>query len=145
MKRSPKGASIDLAAILHAAHAAEDEVESKLNGIGLSLAKLLALQALADANESLPLTQLAERLSCVKSNITQLVDRLEADGLVTREPDPHDRRTKLAALTAAGRRTCEEGTRMQEETERRLLGRLTANEGRQLAALLAKIATTRAR
>src|SRR5262245_10237121 len=93
-----------LYAMLHAAHAVEDEVETKLNAMGLSAAKLAALQALADAGESMPLSQLANRLSCVKSNITQLVDRLEADGLVARRPDPGDRRTRLAALTTAGRR-----------------------------------------
>jgi len=141
MNRSGRRGPIDLAALLHAAHAAEAEVESTLSAVGLSLAKLLALKALSDAGESLPLSQLAERLSCVKSNITQLVDRLEADGLVTREPDPHDRRTKLAALTVAGRRACLEGTRMQEETERRLMGSLTANEAQQLGELLAKVGT----
>jgi DNA-binding MarR family transcriptional regulator len=63
-----------------------------------------ALKALDEAGEPVPLGQFAERLSCVKSNITQFVDRLEVDGLVARRPDPRDRRTKLAALTTAGRR-----------------------------------------
>src|SRR6186997_787916 len=125
--------------LLHAASAAQEHVEAKLGAAGLSLAKLAALSALSDAGESLPLTQLAERLSCVKSNITQLVDRLEADGLVERQSDPHDRRTRLAALTGAGRKACQEGMRLQKETERRMLGRLTAVEAQQLAELLGKI------
>ena len=87
----------------------------------------------------MPLGQLAERLSCVKSNITQLVDRLEADGLVARQPDPGDRRSKLAGLTAAGRRAWQDATRLQEETERELSRRLTREEGRRLGALLAKV------
>ncbi len=136
MNRSPKGAN--LVAILHAAHEAESQLESKLNAVGLSLAKLAALKTLAEAGDSLPLSQLADRLSCVKSNITQLVDRLEADGLVTRQADPHDRRTRLAALTAAGRKACDEGMRVQQDAERRLLTRLSARETEQLAALLAK-------
>src|SRR6476620_6682269 len=101
---------VDLATILRTAHAAEGEVESKLSEIGLSLAKLIALKALSDAGESLPLTQLAERLSCVKSNITQLVDRLEADGLVNRAGDPNDRRSRLAVLTDAGRAAFAKGS-----------------------------------
>jgi len=141
MNSSRKRRPGELLAILHAAHAAEDEVESKLNAVGLSLAKLLALKALSEAGESLPLGQLADRLSCVKSNITQLMDRLEADGLVARRPDPHDRRTKLAVLTAAGRRACQHGTRVHQEAERHLLGRLTPDEARQLAALLARVGT----
>ena len=137
MNRKASG-PVELLAILHAAHAAEGEVEARLNAIGLSLAKLVALQALADAGDPVPLGQLAERLSCVKSNITQLVDRLEADGLVARKPAANDRRTKLAGLTAAGRRACEDGTRVQRDAERDLLRRLSADETRQLGSLLAK-------
>src|SRR6476620_4330208 len=134
---------VDLATILRTAHAAEGEVESKLSEIGLSLAKLIALKALSDAGESLPLTRLADRLSCVKSNITQLVDRLEADGLVARQADPHDRRGKLAALTADGRKVVKEGVRVLESAEKEVLNRLTHDEAHQLHTLLGKIGTGR--
>src|SRR6186997_1084172 len=107
--------------LLHAASAAQEHVEAKLGAAGLSLAKLAALSALSDAGESLALTQLAERLSCVKSNITQLVDRLEADGFVQRSADKHDRRARLAVLTPAGRDALKKGTRIYEDTERDLL------------------------
>lgn len=132
---------LDLMALLHTAHVAQAEVEAQLAELNLSLAKLQALKTLADAGESMPLSQLAERLSCVKSNITQLVDRLEADGLVARKADPRDRRTRLAALTAAGRRACQEGTRVQQTAERRVLGKLSPGESQQLALLLEKVAT----
>jgi DNA-binding MarR family transcriptional regulator len=132
-----------LYAILHAAHLVEDGVEQKLNGIGLSTAKLAALQALSEAGEPLPLTRLADRLSCVKSNITQLVDRLEADGLVVRQADPTDRRAKLAALTADGRKVVKEGVRVLESAEREVLNRLTHDEAHQLHALLGKIGSGR--
>ncbi len=134
---------VDLMGLLHTAYAAQAEVEAKLAQIDLSLPKLLALKALADAGDALPLGQLAERLSCVKSNITQLVDRLEADGLVARQADPGDRRTKLAALTAAGRKACVAGTSLQNETERELLTTLSGEESRQLALLLEKIGRPR--
>ena len=139
MNDASKAQPVELLALLHAAATAQAAVEAELNAIGLSFAKLLAVKALSDAGESLPLGQLAARLSCVKSNITQLIDRLESDGLVTREPDPHDRRSRLAVLTAAGRKACKDGTRVQQETERRLLGKLTKDESRQLAALLGKL------
>ncbi len=42
-------------------------------------------------------------------------------------------------LTAAGRKACSEGTRVQQETERALLTTLTSDESRQLAALLEKV------
>jgi DNA-binding MarR family transcriptional regulator len=132
-------ARVSLLSLLHTANDAQAEVEARLGGIGLSLAKLLALQALSSAGESLPLSQLAERLSCVKSNITQLVDRLEADGFVSRQADARDRRTRLAVLTPSGRTACAEGTRIQQAAERELLTTLTPDETQQLATLLSKL------
>lgn len=138
-----EAAGAGLLALLHSANEAQAKVEAKLATVALSLPKLLALQALVDAGEPLPLGQWADRLSCVKSNITQLADRLEADGFVARQPDPRDRRTRLAALTAAGRKACKEGTRIQQQTERDLLSRLSRDEARQLAALLGKLGSAR--
>jgi DNA-binding MarR family transcriptional regulator len=128
-----------LFALLHAADSAQTHVESKLTALGLSLPKLAALSALKEAGESMPLSQLADRLSCVKSNITQLVDRLEADGLVSRGADPNDRRSRLAVLTVAGRNACEVGLRLRDQIERELFGALSADEARQFAALVEKV------
>jgi DNA-binding MarR family transcriptional regulator len=136
-----KGMPVALASLLHTAYAAQAEIEARLAVVGLSMAKLLALKAIADAGESLPLGQLAEHLSCVKSNVTQLVDRLEADGLVERKPDPRDRRTRLAVLTPAGRKAAKEGTRLQQQAEGDLLTKLSRGEARRLAALLQKVGT----
>jgi DNA-binding MarR family transcriptional regulator len=133
---------LSLSSLLHTAYVAQAQIEAKLDASGLSMAKLQALKTLADAGESLPLGQLAERLSCVKSNITQLVDRLEADGWVARKPDPNDRRSRLAVLTAAGRKACRDGARVQQAAERELLATLSRDEAQQLAALLEKVHTT---
>jgi DNA-binding MarR family transcriptional regulator len=139
MHDSPADSRAGFVALLHVADALQAHAESKLAAIGLSLPKLAALSALLQAGESLPLGQLAERLSCVKSNITQLVDRLEADGLVARAPDPNDRRSRLAVLTPAGRTACEEGNRIQHQTERDLLAAFSPDEVRQLLALIQKL------
>ena len=128
-----------LFALLHAAGSAEGFVESKLAAIGLSIPKLAALYRLVEAGDSLPLGQLAERLACVKSNVTQLVDRLEADGLVSRAADSNDRRSRLAVLTDAGRKAYRDGSAIFETTERELFTPLTDNESAQLHALLAKV------
>ncbi|MEU9984678.1 MarR family transcriptional regulator [Streptomyces sp. NPDC050856] len=55
--------------------------------------------------EPLPMRRIARSLRCEPSNITGIVDRLEARGLVERRPDPADRRVKLAAPTDEGRAT----------------------------------------
>ena len=52
--------------------------------------------------EPLPMRKLARKLKCEPSNVTGIVDRLEARGLVERRPDPADRRVKLAAATEEG-------------------------------------------
>ena len=118
-----------LRALLHAAGTAQAHVEAELEAVGLSMAKLMALTAIAEAGGALPLGQLAERLSCVKSNITQLVDRLEADRLVARRLAPGDRRTRLAAMTAAGRKAWKAGTRIQQDAERALVQRVERTRG----------------
>jgi DNA-binding MarR family transcriptional regulator len=125
--------------LLHAASTVEDRVEAALAPFGLSLAKAGVLKHLVAAGETLPLSQLAERISCVKSNITQLVDRLEADGLVKRVADSEDRRSIRAAITPAGRRQYEAAAAAMASSEREIFGELSADERRQLNALLERL------
>src|SRR5947209_8161648 len=92
-----------LFSLLRAAHGLEDRLETSLAEVGLSGAKYGALSKLVAAKEPLPLSELAARVACVRSNITQLVDRLEDEGLVKRLSDPSDRRSVRAEITALGR------------------------------------------
>ena len=89
--------------LLHAAHALEAKVEDALERAGLSSPKYAVLSALTTASAPLSLSELATELSCVRSNMTQLVDRLEADGLVRRVHCPEDRRLVRAEITQEGR------------------------------------------
>jgi len=77
--------------LVHAAQDVETRVEHALEEGGLSLAKMKLLRHLNSAKEAIPLGALAEKNSCVKSNVTQLMDRMEGEGLVRRIPDPDDR------------------------------------------------------
>ena len=98
------GATSDLTfTLLEAAHVVEARIESSLSPLGLSLAKLNVLGILVGSSTPLTLGELAQKLACVRSNVTQLVDRLEADGLVRREADPADRRSIRAVVTDTGR------------------------------------------
>src|SRR5690606_27256551 len=89
-------------AFLRAARAVEERLDEAMASVGLSAARYGVLDQLSRAGAPLALGELAGRLSCVRSNVTQLVDRLEADGLVRRVNDPTDRRSIRAALTEAG-------------------------------------------
>lgn len=106
--------------LLEAARAVETELERALAEVQLSGAKLAALTHLVEAGEPVSLGELAERCACVRSNITQLVDRLEADRLVERVDDPADRRSLLAAITPLGRERQSAGARKVQKVRRKL-------------------------
>jgi len=122
--------------LLGVAQRLESRVEAALAGSGLSFTKLGILHHLIQAGEPLPLSALAERISCVKSNITQLMDRLEADGLVGRSNDPSDRRSVRANVTPEGRQRYIVAAKILEEQERALLKCLPEADRRTLAGLL---------
>jgi DNA-binding MarR family transcriptional regulator len=98
-------------ALIHAAHNIEQQFEEALAPIGLSGPKLAALSVIVAEDEPISLRELAAKLSCVRSNITQLVDRLEKQGLVKRTDDPMDRRGVRAELTSLGRARYEAGSK----------------------------------
>ena len=88
--------------LINGARTVEQRLEAALAGVGLSMAKFGALTHLVEAGEPLTLGECADRMTCVRSNITQLMGRLEAEGLVARIEDPKDRRTVRAEVTRAG-------------------------------------------
>src|SRR5260370_36477843 len=91
-------------ALIHAAHRVEARLDEALAGVGLSSAKIGALCVLVAQDRPMSLSELAEKLTCVRSNVTQLVDRLEADGLVRRTDGPADPTVGRAEGTSVGRR-----------------------------------------
>ncbi|MBA2347013.1 MAG: MarR family transcriptional regulator [Solirubrobacterales bacterium] len=106
--------------------------------LGLSPPQMWALRHL-ESETPLPMSTLAGLLHCDNSNVTGIVDRLEARGLVERRPAAHDRRVKHLHLTAAGTELRGQvGERMAETPE--AFARLDASEQQQLVALLRKIA-----
>jgi len=114
-------------------------VEQALGEARLSWAKYEALGELIKAGEPLLLGGLAARLTCGRSNITQLVDRMEADGLVHRVDDPADRRSLRAAITPLGRERYAAGSRKVERVQRELAKALSASDRGALQRALSKI------
>ncbi len=64
---------------------------------------------------ALPLGKIGDRLQVHRASVTNLVDRLEAQGLVARRPHEDDRRTVLAEITPAGRSVVERATKVLNE------------------------------
>jgi len=103
--------------LVRAAHVLESRLEDALEQVGLSLAKFGALSHLVKEGEPLSLSECADKMTCVRSNITQLVDRLEADGLVRRMEDPEDRRAVRAVATPLGKERYAAGVRQVEKVQ----------------------------
>src|SRR5689334_19381878 len=105
---------VDLIGTVVARYHEEYEEAAARHALTGAQARLLSLLSL----EPLPMRRLAQKLKCEPSNVTGIVDRLEARGLVERRPDPADRRVKLAAATEEGRRVARslrEGLRFARE------------------------------
>jgi len=68
----------------------------------LTAAQGHALRSL-DPNRPVPMSALADALFCDASNVTGIVDKLEARGLIARQSADHDRRVKQLVVTESGR------------------------------------------
>jgi MarR family transcriptional regulator, organic hydroperoxide resistance regulator len=90
---------------------------------------------LIEPERPLPMGRLADTLGCDASNVTGLVDRLEARGLVRRHASADDRRVKVLHLTPMG-------SRLRAQLLRRMTGsscslsRLSATDQRSLVRIL---------
>jgi DNA-binding MarR family transcriptional regulator len=81
---------------------------------------------------------MGERLQLHPTSVTNIVDRLEADGLVKRIPHPTDRRTTLAEITESGRERRAAATEAVTTIDFGLRG-LSRTETESLTDLLAKV------
>jgi DNA-binding MarR family transcriptional regulator len=84
-------------------------------------------------------TEFADALMLTSSGTTKRLDRLEHAGLITRAPDPADRRGTLITLTPKGLELIDNVTEAHLDNERNLLAALSESEQRRLADLLRKL------
>jgi DNA-binding MarR family transcriptional regulator len=76
-------------------------INAAMAELGLHPVQALALRLL-EPGEPRPMSTLAGMLHCDASNVTNIADRLEAAGLVVRQPSEQDRRVKTLLLTPKG-------------------------------------------
>ena len=84
-------------------------------------------------------TEFADALMLTSSGTTKRLDRLEQADLITRGPDPADRRGTLITLTPKGLQLIDSVTEAHLDNERNLLAALSEVEQRRLADLLRKL------
>lgn len=87
------------------------DLDAAVAPYGLTFARYEALVLLAFSRTGeLPMSRVGERLMIHPTSATNIVQRLAADGLVERVPNPQDGRGTLARITAAGTERMEEAT-----------------------------------
>src|ERR1700710_1009174 len=87
------------------------ELDAMLRPFGITFSRYEALVLLVHSRDgALPLSKIGERLQVHATSVTNVIDRLEAAGLVRREPNPRDGRGTLAVITEDGRRVAEQAT-----------------------------------
>jgi DNA-binding MarR family transcriptional regulator len=102
----------------------------------------LVLVALAGRSEPPSQLTLAKEVSLDRTVMTYLLDDLEAHDLVTRKPDPRDRRARQVLITGAGRTRLARVRESLGAAEARLLADLSPKDAEQLRTLLARVALT---
>jgi DNA-binding MarR family transcriptional regulator len=114
----------------------EDELFARF---GLTAQQYNTLRLLSAVHpEALPTLTLAGRLVSRAPDITRLLDRLHERGLIARERQEQNRRTVQVQISARGLVLLDQLTEVVRDCHRRQLGHLSAEELRQLTALLRK-------
>ena len=132
---STVGHPIELADLLsHAMRRVHRGTRTALAPLGLSGSDAKVVRLLADG--PLRMSTIAERLAVVPRAATDMVDRVEVAGLVTRRAEPHDRRAVLVDLTPAGRRLLARLERVRRASAEAEFGALSPAQREDLANLL---------
>jgi DNA-binding MarR family transcriptional regulator len=107
----PSRAMAAVTSIMRAQQVLMARLNELLRPHGLTFPRYEALMLLSFTRTgALPLGKIGERLQVHRTSVTNIIDKLEADGLVRRVPHTEDRRATLAEITQAGRDTAREAT-----------------------------------
>ncbi|MFC0552456.1 MarR family winged helix-turn-helix transcriptional regulator [Planotetraspora thailandica] len=88
--------------------------------------------SLADSGKCHNQAQMAEHLGIDRTAMTYLLDDLEALRLVSRQPDPVDRRSRRVTLTPKGRKLLNQLSEGVRQVEHHVLGALNAEQSEQV-------------
>ena len=124
-----------LAPLLREMVAAEVPV---LEAHGLTMWGYVVLLAL-DRSSMRTQAALAAAIGADKTRIIRTLDELQDDGYIERRPDPDDRRMRVLAITAAGRRVKDAAQKEIQQGEERWLGELTVEERRTFLRVLERL------
>ncbi|MDR7301099.1 MarR family winged helix-turn-helix transcriptional regulator [Haloactinomyces albus] len=117
----------------------QSAVDAALRPHNLTFARYEALVLLTFSQRgSLPMRVMGDRLQLHPTSVTNIVDRLEQDGLVQRLSHPTDRRTTLVEITDSGRDLMKHATESVNRIDFGLSG-ITERQTQQLTELLSRV------
>jgi DNA-binding MarR family transcriptional regulator len=126
-------------AVLRSYQLLADEVNRVMRRHNLTFARYEVLTWLAtDPESSVTLSWISKTLRIPPATVTNIIDWLENDKLVRREPHPADARTTLAVITSRGRKVAQSATDDLNSTVYEQIG-LTEEQRHQLTDLLAEL------
>lgn len=137
MKQHPSGAHTFLV-LSRATRAVEIRALASIEDTGLCASDFAVLEALLHKG-SLPVNALGKTVLLTSGSITTSVDRLTARGLVARKHDPDDRRVRVVALTAEGRRLIKPAFARHSSDLDEVVAALSPHERSMLVSLLRKL------
>ncbi|MGB5285952.1 MAG: MarR family transcriptional regulator [Polyangiales bacterium] len=108
---------------------------ARLGTLGLSVARYETLLAIA-RDEGLSQRDLGERLLSAKSNVTGLLQRLEAAGAIRRETDEQDARGHRVFLTSIGRKLLRKGVGAQASVVQLMMKDIKRGEAQTIGRLM---------
>lgn len=129
--------------ILRTSDKFQNQVGKLLREYGLTSSQYNVLRILRGEGAPLPCLEIADRMIQVVPAITGLIDRLEAQELVTRERCTEDRRVIYVAITAKAEKILKAIDQPLMDMHETLVGHLTTAELRELSRLLVKARETR--
>jgi DNA-binding MarR family transcriptional regulator len=107
----PAGPMAAVTSIMRAHQILLAQLDAILRPHGLTFARYEALVLLSFSHQgALPLGMIGARLMVHPTSVTNIIDRLESQGLVARRRNPLDGRGRLAEITGPGRDTVERAT-----------------------------------
>ena len=138
--RMPPGTVATWLRMVRFVNAENGRLAERLRAHGLSLAQFDVIAQIG-VTEGLTQRDLAGRLLVTEGNVTQLLQKMEKKGLVTRRPDGQCNRLRLSA---AGRRLHSRIVPAQNKEIARLFGALSADERETLSRLVRKVSRSAA-
>lgn len=116
----------------------EAELEERLRPGGVSIEQYRILEVL-DASEPVAMGEIARQSLIEAPTLTKIMDRMVAEGLVYRAPDPNDRRRVLILTAPAGKALFKRLRGISTAQEQRIVERLESEKAAALRSLLKEL------